>query len=136
MEHRWGHRVDIDMPLLLRGARGNASGRLCNLSISGALIRTGLVIPALAPVDVIIGTDALSGHVTRIIPGFIAVEWSQMASDRVTAVLEIAREAARRGSTTPGLRQLRISTYTDSALHVFHAPGVAAVAAPIKEEDL
>ena len=47
MDHRWGQRVAVDLAVqLLCHPRTIAVGRLMNVSVSGAYVRTGLV-PAL-----------------------------------------------------------------------------------------
>ncbi len=54
MDHRWGQRVAVDLAVqLLCHPRTIAVGRLMNVSVSGAYVRTGLVPALLAPVRIL-----------------------------------------------------------------------------------
>ena len=53
MEHRWGQRVSADVIVRLIGAPGAiGTGRLCNVSATGAFVETNLHLPLLTPVRV------------------------------------------------------------------------------------
>lgn len=50
MEHRWGNRITIDLPVWLRGCGLCGPGVLRNISASGALIETPLPLATLTMV--------------------------------------------------------------------------------------
>ena len=53
MEYRWGKRALVDVPARLRCCAGQvADGRIANISRSGALIRTDLMLARLTRVDI------------------------------------------------------------------------------------
>lgn len=52
MEHRWGNRIIVDLPIWLSGSSVTGPGVLRNLSSSGALIETPLPLATLAMVRV------------------------------------------------------------------------------------
>ena len=99
MEHRWGHRLSTTIPVRLRCQQALDCGCRClgcleNISGSGALIRTELGIcpaPAIAvePLIPLVGLaqDELPASVVRAIDGEMAVEWIDLASRAVSALL-------------------------------------------------
>jgi hypothetical protein len=99
MEHRWGHRLSTNLPVRLRCLQARDSGCRClgcmeNVSASGALIRTELgicpapaiVVETLTPA-VGLKERELPACVVRAANGEIAVEWTDLASTAVSAVL-------------------------------------------------
>jgi hypothetical protein len=97
MEHRWGQRVTLEVPVRLYfddAALGR--GLLRNVSISGALIETSLEIPVFSNLVVAlaeIGAAKLQIHelaatVVRRLPAGLAVEWRDMACPAVVALME------------------------------------------------
>ena len=99
MEYRWGHRLATNIPVRLRCLQTPDSGcrclgRLENVSASGALIRTefgihpaaNVVIEALAPTLGMAGRE-LPATIVRAGPGELAVEWTELASSGVSAVM-------------------------------------------------
>ena len=99
MEHRWGHRLSTHIPVRLRCMESRDSGCRClgcleNISASGALIRTELgirpaanvAIETLAP-SLGLQSRELPGSVVRARSGEIAVEWMEVASTGVSAVM-------------------------------------------------
>jgi hypothetical protein len=52
MEHRWGHRISIDLPIWVSSGGIAGPGMLRNLSVSGALIETSLPLATLTMVRV------------------------------------------------------------------------------------
>jgi hypothetical protein len=98
MEHRWGARVPLDLPVRLELAGELLGyGRLRNASISGALVITASKLPVLAALDVVVTTTAaregrivLPACVVRRAGGAIAVEWRDMACDTLVALLRAA----------------------------------------------
>jgi len=99
MEHRWGRRLSTHIPVRLRCMESPDSGCRClgcleNISASGALIRTELgirpapnvAIETLAPSLGLQGRE-LPASVVRASLGEIAVEWMEVASTGVSAVM-------------------------------------------------
>lgn len=99
MEHRWGERVALRLPVRLELAGELlARGRLCNASISGGYVITDTKLPVLAAVDVVLascqvpdGRLVLPACVVRRDERGLGLEWRDMASESVVALL---REAA------------------------------------------
>lgn len=102
MEHRWGHRLSTNIPVRLRCLQAQAGecrclGRMENVSASGALIRTELGIcpaPAIVvrtlPQALGLKERELEARVVRTTNGEIAVEWTDLSSAAVCAVLREA----------------------------------------------
>lgn len=99
MEHRWGHRLSTQIPVRLRCLQSTDSGCRClgcleSVSASGALIRTELgirpapriAIETLAPALGLQGRE-LPAHVVWASSGELAVEWTELASTGVSAVM-------------------------------------------------
>lgn len=90
MEHRWGQRRAADIPVRLSCQNyGAGEGRITDLSLSGARIRTELELPPLALVTVIIEPGDWPGKswchapgsrlfacVVRCAPRELGVEWT------------------------------------------------------------
>ena len=99
MEHRWGQRVTLEIPVTLAVA-GRTLGRgvLRNASISGALIETALELPVFSNLVVSLpshGENAprtadLHACLVRRAPAGFAVEWRDMACPAIVALLERA----------------------------------------------
>lgn len=105
MEHRWGERVAVDIPVqvsvppLLIG-----TGRVLNLSISGAWISGNFDLPPLARAIVIfdlgIGgvqeTLPLACYVARVHAGGMGVEWRELAPQIVSDLMLFATASQHR----------------------------------------
>jgi len=123
MEHRWGERLEVDIcvqlsvpPLIL------GSGRIRNISISGAWISGRFDLPPLARAFVVFDL-VLAGqreqlpigcYVARVRPDGIGVEWRELARKIVSDLMLLAATPAPPRSviaeTSPGaLEQLRES---------------------------
>jgi hypothetical protein len=99
MEHRWGKRVPVDVPVRLRCRAGDmAEGRIVNISLSGALIRTHASLGRLTRVDIHLNGRVIPSYVSRIDSTGIGVEWCEPSQEIRTMVLH-ARLAA--GSHSP-----------------------------------
>lgn len=88
MDHRWGQRVAVDLAVqLLCHPRTVAVGRLMNVSVSGAFVRTGVVPALLAPVRILgflsehegMRRAAIEGYVVRRERGGFGIEWFELA---------------------------------------------------------
>jgi len=97
MEHRWGVRIAIDIPVQLRavGLLFAKEGRLKNLSASGAWISVDFDIRCLSQIDVILETPspakrAISAYIVRKGQGGIGVEWCSMAPHEIIQILKAA----------------------------------------------
>jgi hypothetical protein len=99
MEHRWGQRVTLEIPVTLAVA-GRTLGRgvVRNASISGALIETALELPVFSNLVVSLPshgesaprTADLHACLVRRAPAGFAVEWRDMACPSIVALLERA----------------------------------------------
>jgi hypothetical protein len=120
MEHRWGHRLSINIPVRLRCLQALDSGCRClgcmeNVSASGGLIRTELGICPAPAIVVETLTPALGlkerelpACIVRAVDGEIAVEWTDLASTAVNAVLAEAMlmSGAREEGYRPALHRV------------------------------
>lgn len=98
MEHRWGHRREINRPihLVARGGLG-ARGRICNVSISGAFILSPLPAPLFSYVSIQFTamlngertTTAVEAQVVRKDESGFGVEWCEFAPEAVRALLMV-----------------------------------------------
>jgi hypothetical protein len=96
MEHRHGSRMPTDLAVMIDGRpHHHGPGQLINLSRSGALVRTALILPAhararlqiIARLDGIISIYRLEAHVVRGSPGLVAFEWDRPEDPAVTGLL-------------------------------------------------
>ena len=105
MEHRWGRRISLEVPVRLDLAgRSMGRGLLRNASISGALIETPLELPVYTNLVVALpatcgaasGPVELAACVVRHEVATLAVEWRDMACDPIVKMLE--RYSGRRAA--------------------------------------
>lgn len=96
MEHRWGNRRDINRTVHIETRAGVASrGRITNVSISGAFVRTALPAPLFSHIrlqftGMVHGKRApisVEGQVVRKDESGFGVEWSEFAADAVRALV-------------------------------------------------
>jgi hypothetical protein len=99
MDHRWGRRVQVDLPVRVAAHRfAVRDGRLIDLSVSGALIEAELDTRVLCRVQVILLLPAFPRHEAPTVEAYVArkhkygigVEWCEFAP---RAVREFLREA-------------------------------------------
>jgi hypothetical protein len=95
MEHRWGQRFAVDIPVHL-GCRPAAIGlgRIRDLSISGAYVTTALrpglfahVVVALSDFDTDGEPHTLAGFVVRHDADGFGIEWGQFGAAEITTLL-------------------------------------------------
>lgn len=109
MEHRWGRRLSANIPVRLRCMQARDSGCRClgcleSVSATGALIRTevgirpapNVVVETLVPGLGLQGRE-LPASVIRESSGTMAVEWMELASTGVSAVMSEAMLSGARG---------------------------------------
>jgi len=96
MEHRWGQRVAAELPVMIGyDGRVFGMGRVINVSLSGALLVTPLQVPLHASVTISPVRDGkaaaeLAACVVRTEEGRVAVEWRDMASPQIIALIQSA----------------------------------------------
>jgi hypothetical protein len=106
MEHRWGNRVAIDLPVRLSAASLAGSGILRNLSASGAFVETALPIAPLTLVRVQIPRGPASGSRRTDAWGFVVrqdvqgvgIEWCDVAPLHAE---DLSRQALPQEQTWP-----------------------------------
>jgi hypothetical protein len=111
MEHRWGERIAVDIPVqvsvppLIMG-----SGRVRNISISGAWILGRFDLPPLARAfivfDLAAGPDRseqlpIACYIARVRPEGIGVEWRELAPQIVSDLMLFAAAPAAPRPATP-----------------------------------
>jgi PilZ domain len=87
MEHRWGNRIVVDLPVRISGHGIAGAGTMRDLSVSGAFIETPLPLASLSMVRIQIprGLDAQLpaadawGFVVRQDRDGIGIEWCDLA---------------------------------------------------------
>jgi hypothetical protein len=87
LEHRWGERVRVNIPVRLQAAAlPRAEGCMKNLSLSGALLKSGcdLRLHSLIDVDIALPppssrTVVIKAHVSRKFPEGVGLEWYEFA---------------------------------------------------------
>jgi hypothetical protein len=96
MEHRWGERVGVDIPVRITAHPFSVrSGRLHNLSVSGAFIRLDYDLRLLSRVQITIEmpqrskreAPMLSAYVARKYKDGIGIEWCEFAPPPVPQLL-------------------------------------------------
>jgi hypothetical protein len=105
MEHRWGERLKIALPVRIRAACGLVgTGLIVNFSVSGAFIATTLPVTLLSQVRVSygpgrrarrlmdIGHSTFEAQVVRQNAAGFAVEWCDFGADEVVALANSNRE--------------------------------------------
>jgi hypothetical protein len=105
MEHRWGERINVDIPVQVSDpALTTVPGRVLNLSISGAWISGKFALPPLARALVIfdIGIGSMSEplpiacYVARVHLDGMGVEWRELAPQIISDLLLFATDSPQR----------------------------------------
>lgn len=100
MEHRWGDRIEVDIPIRIVGETVSSMriGRLTNISLSGALIQTPYEPRMLSRIQAIWTSSWRPAHslpgvaaciVRKSLDG-IAVEWCEFAPTAVAQIIQAA----------------------------------------------
>ena len=86
MEHRWGQRMPIDLPVRLIATPGAiGTGRIRDASVTGAFVQTNLRLPVFTRVQIeSVAPNAsdvrrLPAYVTRTNVDGIGIEWCDLA---------------------------------------------------------
>ena len=96
MDHRWGRRVQVDLPVRVAAHRfAVRDGRLIDLSVSGALIEAEVDARVLTRVQVILLLPAVPRHEAPALEAYVArkhrhgigVEWCEFAPRAVREFL-------------------------------------------------
>lgn len=106
MEHRWGRRIPLKIPVqIFVGSRRPVLGEIENASISGALVQTSRPIPLWARVEVEMLQPArqtggeperVAAHVTRRTSDAVAIEWCDLAPHSVRVLIGAMEAVAAR----------------------------------------
>lgn len=101
MEHRWGHRVAVDLEVrLLNGTQLLGTGRIVNASVSGAFIETSdpvpqfsnLMLQSISAGDESGNAENIPACVLRVDHRGVGVEWRDMACPAVIAIVTHAAQ--------------------------------------------
>jgi hypothetical protein len=97
MEHRWGERVGVDIPVRITGHPFTVrAGRLANLSVSGAFIRADVDVRPLTRILVAIEQPHRPKRDAPTIPAFVArklkdgigIEWCEFKPPAIHRLLQ------------------------------------------------
>lgn len=97
MEHRWGERVGVDIPVRITVHPFSVrNGRLANLSVSGACIKADFDVRMLSRIQVAIELPHRSKHEAPTVAAFVArrlkdnigIEWCEFAPPAVSHLLQ------------------------------------------------
>jgi hypothetical protein len=112
MEHRWGHRWRVILPVRLDGtAQTAALGWLTDISLSGGYVRTAAALAIMSHIHIEVDESGggatrlrpllLQGRVARHGPAGIGVEWEEFATGRLGKIFRIAKLNHRHGIHQP-----------------------------------
>jgi hypothetical protein len=97
MEHRWGERVGVDLPVRITAHPFTVRhGRLMNLSVSGASIKADFELRPLSRIQVLLelphrsksDAPSIAAYVARRSKDSIGIEWCEFAPPVVTELLQ------------------------------------------------
>ncbi len=96
MEHRWGERVGVDLPVRLTANPFSVRhGRLTNMSVSGASIKADFDLRPLSRIQVVIElphktrceAPSIAAYVARSTKEGIGIEWCEFAPAVISEML-------------------------------------------------
>ena len=97
MEHRWGERVGVDIPVRVTAHPFVVrAGRLSNLSVSGAFIKADFDLRLLSRIHVAIELPQRSKHEAPTVTAYVArkfkdgigIEWCEFAPPAINQLLQ------------------------------------------------
>jgi hypothetical protein len=97
MEHRWGERVGVDIPVRITAHHFTVRpGRLANLSVSGAFIKAAFELRLLSRIQVAIELPHRSKHEAPTVAAYVArkfkdgigIEWCEFAPAAISRLLQ------------------------------------------------
>ena len=102
MEHRWGSRKEVSLPVALqRPGESPLRARIEDLSLSGAKLRLSAPLPRLARWDVRIGEHLVPAWVVRRTANGVGVEWCEFAPAVIATILRAPTGMRRRPVEAP-----------------------------------
>ena len=102
MEHRWGSRKEISLPVALhRPDAEPVRARIENLSLSGAKLWTSAPLPRFARWEVRIGEHVVPAWIVRRIDHGVGVEWCDFAPPLIATILRASTGIQRRPISMP-----------------------------------
>lgn len=94
MEHRWGARVRVNLPVYVSAAFAGYDCRMTNVSLSGALMKSDCELRLHSIIEVHIKlpppsprVDVVKAHVSRKLTQGVGVEWCEFAPTIVKDLL-------------------------------------------------
>jgi hypothetical protein len=128
MEHRWGARTQLEVPVRVDCGSGLlVLGLIRDASVSGAFLATAARLPLLSCVEVqLVGTQgiledsAVSAYVVRRAVDGYGLEWSELAPAAILAQLHEPQPA----STQTGLVDLPHTTGVETHVAGEHREGI------------
>ena len=116
MEHRLGtrHAIDLEVHLRTWGSRVLATGRIRDLSVSGAFVTTQLPCRPLLQVAVQIvppgqsrrSSIPVQGQIVRVDEGGIGLEWDDLQPQLLTQLLRL-QHSDERLQTTASIQRMQ-----------------------------
>lgn len=97
MEHRWGQRATLFLPVRLAWTKANSPAVMIDASASGALVRGNFRVTRGTSVTVQIGSKRVAAWIVRVAPEAVGVEWQDFAPPAVLALFQMERALARAG---------------------------------------
>jgi hypothetical protein len=97
MEHRWGERVGVDIPVRITAHHFSVRpGRLANLSVSGAFIKAAFELRLLSRVQIAIELPHRAKHEAPTVAAYVArkfkdgigIEWCEFAPAAISRLLQ------------------------------------------------
>jgi hypothetical protein len=96
MEHRWGERMGVDLPVRITLHPFSVKhGRLANVSVSGASIKSDGTLRPLSRIEVVVEVPhklrnearGIAAYVTRSSKSTIGIEWCEFAPPLISDLL-------------------------------------------------
>ncbi|MDE2295674.1 MAG: PilZ domain-containing protein [Gammaproteobacteria bacterium] len=102
MEHRWGSRKEVSLPVeMRRPGMEPLRARIEDLSLSGAKLRLPAPLPTLARWDVRIGEHVVPAWVVRRTANGVGLEWCEFAPAVIATILRAPTGMRRRPIAGP-----------------------------------